>query len=335
MLPLRAVARLQQRSRFSFLSLVIAAFSACGGSSPAKTQQASALPEPVKAPIAAVDAGNAVATAVVATPESERRILEYLPSAYGLVVHLSLKKLEASEFFNRHGSTLLGSLESQRQAMIKSCHFDPLLDFETATVAVDLSNTNSPDAIIALTTSLGATRVEECVVAMGGTLKMGEYHLGGGETMAFYWPTEDVVLLSREKTSEEIMLELRDGTSLDNPQLMEFLSRTDRNATMWGGGTIPSSLGAGLSSFGGVPQGFVVRGSVWAGIDLSLEVSFATTENANSMMAMVKMGLSSAGQTSPFRELVAAIDVEQHGSLIRLDAQLSPDLSGAILKELQ
>lgn len=297
-------------------------------------QKASSQPEAVQAKAVPQDAGNPVATDVVPTPENERRILEYLPSAYSFVLHLSLSKLEASELFTRHESTLLGSLETQRQSVIKKCHFDPLLDFETATLAVDLSNTNSPDTIIALTTSLGATRLEECVVAMGGSVKAGHYDFAG-DTLAFYWPTEDVVLLSDEKNSEEMMRQLRDGRSLDNPQLMEFLSRTDRNATAWGAGSIPSALAGMLSTFGGAPRGFVMRGSVWAGIDLSLELSFATSKEADALMNMIKMGLNSSGQSSPFRELIAAIQVEQMGTLIRLDAQLSPNLSGALLKELQ
>jgi hypothetical protein len=334
-LPLRAVARLQQRTRFSTLSgLFASGLFACGGGAPSKVQQASSQPEPIKAPALALDAGNPVLSEVVPTPENERRILEYLPSAYGIVIHLSLNKLESSEFFNRYESTLLGSLGSQRQAVVSKCHFDPLLDIESVTLAVDFRNGNSPEVIIALTTSLGATRIEECVVATGGTVGPGHYD-SGNEKMGFYWPTEEVLLLSDKKTSEEMAKELQAGSSLDNPTLMEFLSRTDRNATLWGAGTIPSAVAASMGSFGGIPKGFVVRGSVWAGIDLSMELSFATTKEADSLMSLLKMGLASAGQSSPARELIAATDIEQLGTVIRLDAQLSPSLSGELLKELQ
>jgi hypothetical protein len=284
---------------------------------------------------ATLDAGNPVASDVVRAPENERRILEYIPSTYEFVVHLSLNKLEASELFNRHESRLLGSLETQRQAVISSCHFDPLLDIETITLAIDLKNGNAPEVLFALSTALGATRIEECVVALGGKVSGGVYDLGG-DTMSFYWPTDDVLLLSDKKSSEDMMLELRAGRALDNPQLMEVLSRTDRLATMWGAGTISSALATSLSMLGVAPKSFVVRGSVWAGVDLTLELSFPTDKDANGMMNMIKMALgSSSGQASPFRELIEAIDVEQFGSLIRFEAQLSPELTGELLRELQ
>ena len=145
-----------------------------------------------------------------------------------------------------------------------------------------------------------------------------------------------MILLSDKKRSEDMMLELRAGRALDNPQLMEVLSRTDRLATMWGAGTIPSALAANLSMLGVVPKSFVIRGSVWAGVDLTLELSFPTDKDANGMMNMIKMAFgNSSSQASPFRELIEAIDVEQSGTLIRLEAQLSPELSGELLKELQ
>jgi len=328
------VATLHRKPSLSTVAVAVAALSACGGGPASRVEQASSQPESVAA-VTTLDAGNPVASEVVRAPENERRILEYIPSTYGFVVHLSLNKLEASQLFNRHESMLLGSLETQRQTVIKNCHFDPLLDIETITLAIDLRNGNSPEVLFALSTALGATRLEECVVALGGNVSEGAYDVGG-DTMSFYWPTEDVLLLSDKKSSDDMMLELRAGRSLDNPQLMEVLSRTDRLATMWGAGTISNAVAANLSVLGVVPKSFVVRGSVWAGVDLTLELSFATDKDANGMMNMIKMGLgNSSGQASPFRELIEAIDVEQFGTLIRLEAQLSPELSGELLKELQ
>tara|TARA_R110002073_G_scaffold332410_1_gene518254 strand:+ start:46441 stop:47418 length:978 start_codon:yes stop_codon:yes gene_type:complete len=318
------------------LSVVLTTMLACGGSGPA-VQQASSKPEPVAPPIAEVAAQGAAQGAAVSqvapSLKSERRILEYLPSAYGVVIHLSLRKLESSELFTRHETSLLGSFGKERQAMIDTCHIDPMLDFETITFAIDLQS-GSPSLLIALTTPLGATRVEECLVAMGGTITAKHYD-SGDEKMGYHWPTQDVLLLSPERSSDEIRQSLLAGTALDNPGLMEYLSRTDRNATLWGGGSIPSAVAAGLASFGGTPQGFVVRGSAWAGIDLSVEMSFATSKAADTMMSMLKMGTSSIGQSSPAREVIEATTIEQLDRTIRVDAQLSPSLADELFKMLK
>lgn len=317
--------------KLSTLSVVLSTMVACGGSA-STVQQASSQPEPVAPPVAEVAAQDAAVDRAAPPLKSERRILEYLPSAYGVVIHLSLSKLEASELFTRHETSLLGSFEKERQAMIDTCHIDPMLDFETITFAIDLQS-GSPSLLMALTTPLGATRVEECLVAMDGTITA-EHYDSGDEKMGYHWPTQDVLLLSPERSSDEIRQSLLAGTSLDNQGLMEYLSRTDRNATLWGGGAIPSVVAAQMASFGGIPKGFVVRGSAWAGIDLSVEMSFATSKEADSMMSMLKMGTSSVGQSSPARELIEATTIEQLGETVRVDAQLSPSLADELVKML-
>ena len=312
------------------LATQLLALWSCGGKPAAVTAGGQA--ETIEAPPAAAT-GNPVAAEVVATPESERRILEYVPMAYGVLAHISLSKVEASEFFNTHESTLLRGLEAKRQAVVQACHFDPMLSLETVTFGLDMQNQSTPDLIGAITTSLGASRIEDCVRAMGGTVEAGRYKIGGS-SVAAYWPTDDVLLLSSEKTSEEMKQGLRAGRALDNPVLMQYLSRTDRHATAWGGGGIPSAVASSLGGLGGIPVGFVLRASLWAGLDVSLEISFNDKAAAEGMANMLRMGLRSAGQSSPMRELIEAVEIDQIGPTLRLDAQFSPELAAALLKEL-
>ncbi len=308
----------------------------CGSSSSTtKVQTASAQPEPVAPPapvVVPIDAGTPVEAEVLAPPTiRERRILEYIPSEYDLVLHLSLDKLLDSEFFRRHEKALLVEVEDERENIIKKCQLDPMSDFDSLTLAVNLS-TSDPEVLFALSTPMGASRIDECVRAAGGKSEAGAYTIDGDD-IGFYWPSEDVVLLSGDKSSEEIRYALRTGRALDNPGLMEFLSRTDRHATMWGAGIVPPALASSMNGFGGVPRGFVVRGSAWAGIDLSAELVFDSRDEADKMMNLLKMGLSTAGQDPPFNDLLDSIDTEQIGTSITIDAHISPKLAGELVDE--
>lgn len=328
-----AVALVQRTTTPFVLVAFLGTLLACGGGATKEVVQASAQPEAVtKKP--ATDAGNPVVPDLAASYENERRILEYIPQAHGVVLHLSLAKTEASEFFGRHEDTILGGLEKHRQEVAKVCQFDPMLDIETITVGADLQTLGSADAVFALTTQLGATRIEECIGLLGGKVESGRYVIGG-DSLGYYWPTEDVLVLSPGKTSEEIMLSLRAGRALDNATLMQYLSRTDPHATLWGAGIIPASLSSMLTGIGGTPTAFVVRGSLWAGIDFSMELTFNSEKEASALKTMLDTAFRSMGQPAPIGDLIAAIELEQLGPVLRFDAQLSPELAATVLKELQ
>lgn len=325
---------MQRKPRSLLLSALAAGLVSCGGgSAKPKVQEASAQPEVVASKPAA-DAGNPVSIEVESTPSVERRILEYIPATYGLVLHLSLAKLEASEFFGTHESTLLGWFDEERQRIAKTCQLDPVLDVESITLGVDLKSMASADTVFAIATGLGATRVEDCIRAMGGKVEAGRYEIDG-DLIGAYWPTEDVLLLSEGKSSEELMLELQKGRSLDNAALMQHLSRTDRNATLWGAGSIPSALSGIMGGMGSAPTAFVMRGNAWAGVDFSLEVSFATADEARQMKSMLDMALGSTRQSSPMGDVLAAIDIDQVDSKLFVDAQLSPQLAAKLIEELK
>jgi len=270
---------------------------------------------------------------VIAQPPSERRILGYIPKAYGVLLHVSLTQVESSEFFARHGSELLGDLEPHRQTVISKCNFDPMRGIESVTVGLDLVNMGASGTIVALTTNMGAARLEACVRDLGGKVLNNAFEIDG-KTISTFWPSQDVLLMSAEKSSDEMRKELSAGSSLDNPTLMEHLSRTDRHATAWGGGVIPSSVGAMLGGFGGTPVGFVARASLWAGLDVTLEVAFKNDSDAAAMVKMATLGLASSGKASPMRELAESVEVEQVGPIMRIDAQLSPDVAELLFKEL-
>lgn len=307
---------------------------ACGGGQAPGVQRASSQVETVEASTS-IDAGNPVATEVATVPDNERRILDYVPGRYSMLLNLSLTKLVTSEFFTTHESTLFGDLERQRQEVVSICHFDPVLDIQAATVGLDIAaGGNAPEAIFALTTSIGATQVEQCVVALGGTVAEGRYTLGG-DSMAYYWPTEDILLLSTDRNAEELRTDLQASRAIDNGDLMQYLSRTDRHATLWGGGAISQTAAAALGGMAGTPTGFVLRGSMWAGVDLNLELSFKTGKDADGVMNLIKMALSASGQSPLAGDIVNAIDTELVGETIRVDAQFSPELSTRILEELK
>ncbi|MCP4446124.1 MAG: hypothetical protein GY811_12375 [Myxococcales bacterium] len=316
------------RARLLVASLI--GLASCGGGGRGAVLKAGSQVEVV---VPTMDAGNPVAAEVVAVVDGERQILEYVPGAYGLILHLSLAKVEASEFFGRHESTLLRTLGEQRQRVVKLCQFAPMIDISTVTLGIDLRSKNSTGVLLVLSTSVGATRIEDCVRALGGKTTPDHYELDG-DKFGYYWPAEDVLLLSGESNSEELVLALRSGRALDNPSLMQLLSRADRHATLWGAGSIPRSIAGAIAGLAGAPTGFVVRGSLWAGLDVSLELSFASKDDAAGMMKMLGLALKSSGQSSPFKELVAAIEFEQLDTVLRVDVQLSPDLAAALLKQL-
>ncbi len=266
---------------------------------------------------------------LVAPRASEDDLLAYTPNLYSLVFHVSIAKLRISEFYVQHESRILGKVAARRQAVIAACKFDPVMDME----GVSLGLMFPTNAVLVVSTKLGSTRIEDCIRAMGGTVTNGRYEVGDWHANA-YWPTPNVVLLSDRKTSVDLKNELLTGTVLDSPVLMEVLGQADRSATLWGGGTIPGQLSSMMP--GGGPDGLVVRGSLWAGLDATIELFFDDEEGAKATQSMIDLALQGdVDPSAPMYELLEAVEVQQMGAAILLDVQLSPELTESLLEEVR
>ncbi len=127
-------------------------------------------------------------------------MLSMLPKDSAGVVGISWAKARDSALFKQYESKLMENVPGEVGKIKNECGIDLFADINTVVVS---GNTDSDKSIVAVKGNFDQTKVEACIVKMGGTNSGGVYTIEGEVTNA-YWSGKDTVLLSEGLSPDTI-----------------------------------------------------------------------------------------------------------------------------------
>lgn len=304
--------------------IALALISACGGSKPTPSQ-------PVQ--VAAPQQVHEEESTSVITPEQRRAmVLDNLPNDRSIIVHLAWARLRASPMYSASAifgadeiAALFGDVPDRIGTSVKlikeKCGFDLVEAVESITLA---TSADAEDVVFAISGRIEQAEIERCITSAGGSVTSGAYHLGA-DVMHAYWPRTNLVLLS-DRSLSGMKQTLESGSTSSNREMMSLLKATDSAATLWGGGLIPSSVGAQVGIE--VPHSFSIQVKVHKDATLDLSMHLATEDIARNWVTMMSMGVQMmASQEGAAGGVLATLlknrEIRESGKQVLLRLKLS------------
>jgi len=249
-------------------------------------------------------------------------MLSMLPKDSAGVVGISWAKARSSALFKQYESKLMDNVPGEVAKIKSECGIDLLADINTVVVA---GNTDSDKSIVAVKGNFDQTKVEACIVKMGGTNSGGVYTVEGEVTNA-YWSGKDTVLLSEGLSPDTMKAAASGGSVKDNSKLMGLIGKIDTSATIWAVGEVPAEAGGMMGMMGKVPHSAYVSLGITSGIKAKIGLVFDSSDDASATNGALGMGLAMAkGQpeAKQFKEILDSVSTEVSGKAVVIKAKIS------------